>query len=201
MAAAGEGATEAGDGAAGAARPDAIRAFVALDLPEELHARVVDAAHRLKPRVRDIRWVGENTLHLTLRFLGWTKADVVARIEGPLREAAQACPPFETRIAGLGTFPPRGRPRVLWLGMSLPAAALALQQQCERAAVALGFEPEERAFQAHLTLGRWRGGGPRPDLPALDLGTGTVSRLVLYRSRLRPTGSVYTPLAVFPLGG
>ncbi len=178
-----------------------VRAFVALDLPEDLRARVVDAMHGLRPRVRHIRWVGDDNLHLTVRFLGWTTAGALAKLEAPLRAAAAGCPAFETRLSGLGRFPDRGRPRVLWLGMSLPPAVLAMQEACERAAQDAGFDPERRAFRAHLTLGRWSDGGPPLDLPPLDLGTGTVDRLVVYRSQLRPSGPLYTPLSVFPLGG
>jgi 2'-5' RNA ligase len=82
----------------------------------------------------------------------------------------------------------------------MPAAAAALQAACEKAAVASGFEPETRAFHPHLTLGRWRDRAPRPPLPEVDLGKARVRELVLFRSDIRPSGSIYTPLAVFPLG-
>ena len=88
-----------------------------------------------------------------------------------LAAAAAACPPAEAQVAGLGTFPERGSPRVLWLGLAVPAAILDLQRACERAARAAGFEREERPFRAHLTLGRWRDRAPRPELPPADLGT------------------------------
>jgi len=67
--------------------------------------------------------------------------------------------------------------------------------------VAAGFEPETRAFHPHLTLGRWGDRARRLPLPDVDLGSAHVGALVLYRSELRPSGSVYAPLAVFPLGG
>jgi 2'-5' RNA ligase len=104
-------------------------------------------------------------------------------------------------VRGLGLFPERGRPRVLWLGLDLPAPAARLQAACETAAVAAGLEPETRAFHPHLTLGRWRDGKPRPALPDVDLGKAQVRELILFRSDIRPSGSVYAPLAVFPLGG
>ncbi|HEY6099419.1 MAG TPA: RNA 2',3'-cyclic phosphodiesterase, partial [Anaeromyxobacter sp.] len=115
--------------------------------------------------------------------------------------AAAACPPLEIAVRGLGLFPERGSPRVLWLGLEMSAAAARLQAACEAAAVAAGFEPETRAFHPHLTLGRWRDRARRPALPDVDLGSAHVGELVLYRSDLRATGAVYTPLDVFPLGG
>jgi 2'-5' RNA ligase len=103
-------------------------------------------------------------------------------------------------VAGLGTFPERGSPRVLWLGLAVPDTVLVLQAACERAAVADGFPREDRPFKPHLTLGRWRERDRRPELPEADLGAARVDTLVLFRSELRPQGAVYTPLARFPLG-
>jgi 2'-5' RNA ligase len=76
----------------------------------------------------------------------------------------------------------------------------ALQRACEDAARRERFDPEERAFKPHLTLGRWKDRAPRPTLPAADLGTARIDHLTLYRSDLRPDGAVYTPLRVFDLG-
>jgi 2'-5' RNA ligase len=182
-------------------REKAIRAFVALPFPDRLRGDVAETIRRLTPLVPGLRFVRDEGVHVTLRFLGWTRADTVAGLEAPLRAAASQCPPLDVRVRGLGMFPERGSPRVLWLGLEMPAEGAALQAACEKAAVASGFEPETRAFHPHLTLGRWRDRARRPRLPDVDLGSAQVGALVLYRSDLRPSGSVYTPLAVFPLGG
>jgi RNA 2',3'-cyclic 3'-phosphodiesterase len=187
--------------AADAPRAKAIRAFVALPLPDGVRREVASLIARLSPSLPDVRFVRDEGVHVTLRFLGWTRAETLAAIEAPLARAAAACPPFEMSIRGLGTFPDRGSPRVLWLGLDLPAAARRLQAACEEAAVATGFEPEPRAFHPHLTLGRWRGRTRRPALPETDLGSARTSELILYRSDIRPAGSVYAALAAFSLGG
>jgi 2'-5' RNA ligase len=179
----------------------AIRAFVALPFPDGLRRDVAETIRRLTPVLPDVRFVREEGAHVTLRFLGWTRADTLAGLEAPLRAAAAACPRLDVSVRGLGLFPERGAPRVLWLGLEMPPAAAALQAACERAAVASGFEAETRAFHPHLTLGRWRDRARRPALPHVDLGAAHLRELVLYRSDTRPAGSVYTPLAVFPLGG
>jgi RNA 2',3'-cyclic 3'-phosphodiesterase len=187
--------------AEGAPTEKAIRAFVAFPLAEEVRRDVAATIRRLAPSLPDLRFVREEGAHVTLRFFGWTRAHTRAALEAPLRAAAAVCPPFDTAIRGLGLFPERGRPRVLWLGLALPVPAARLQAACETAAVAAGLEPETRAFHPHLTLGRWRDRAPRPALPDVDLGSAHVREIVLYRSDIRPSGSVYTPLAVFPLGG
>ena len=120
-------------------------------------------------------------------------------LEGRLRRGRRDCPRASAPVTGLGLFPERGAPRVLWLGVSLSEPALALQRACEAAAVSVGFPPEERPFRPHLTLGRWKDRARRPELPAVDLGPLPVEEIVLYGSDLAPGGAVHTPLARFPL--
>jgi 2'-5' RNA ligase len=178
---------------------DRIRAFVALPTPEDLKARLAALISELAPHLPGIRFVRPEAMHLTLRFLGSTDAERRGRLEERLRVAASACPRGEGHVAGLGLFPERGAPRVLWLGLHLPEPVLVLQRECEAAALAAGFPPEERPFRPHLTLGRWKDRVPRPELPPADLGPLPIEELILYRSDLRPGGAVYTALARFAL--
>jgi RNA 2',3'-cyclic 3'-phosphodiesterase len=177
-----------------------VRAFFALDLDAAARDRVVDLMERLRREVAGVRWVRPEGLHLTVRFLGWTDEARLARIEEALAAPARACPPAEVPLGGLGLFPARGAPRVLWVGLTLPEPMHALQRACEEAARNERFEPEERPFHPHLTLGRWKDRAPRPTLSAVDLGTARIDQLTLCRSDLRPDGAVYTPLRVFDLG-
>jgi 2'-5' RNA ligase len=177
-----------------------VRAFVALELDARLHEAMGELQARLRPRCGGIRMTRAGGIHLTLRFLGDTSAAQIDTLRPLLAAAAAACPPAEARVAELGTFPERGSPRVLWLGLDVPSAVFELQRACERAARTAGFDREERPFRAHLTLGRWRDRAPRPDLPPAGLGPTRLETLVLFRSDLRPDGAVYTPLARFALG-
>lgn len=179
---------------------DHARAFVAIELDQALREAIRELQARLRPRLGGIRPVRPEGIHLTLRFFGDTSPTQVETLRLRLGAAAALCPPAAARVAGLGTFPERGRPRVLWLGLDVPQSILDLQHACERAARAAGFEKEERPFRAHLTLGRWRERAARPDLPPADLGAARLDKLVLFRSDLSPGGAVYTPLARFPLG-
>lgn len=181
--------------------PSDVRAFVALELDARLREAIGELQARLRPRLGGIRLVRPEGIHLTLRFLGPTSPAQIETLRPLLTAAAAACPAVEARVAGLGTFPERGSPRVLWLDLDVPPAILDLQRACERAARAAGFEREERPFKAHLTLGRWRERARRPDLPATDLGQTRLDTLVLFESDLKPDGAVYTPLARHRLGG
>jgi 2'-5' RNA ligase len=179
-----------------------VRTFVALELDREVHRELESLMSSLRPRFAGARWVRPEGVHLTLRFLGDTPPERVERLRPALAVAASASEPADARIAELGTFPGRGRPpRVLWVGIQLPASILALREACEEAAVSAGFPPEDRPFHGHLTLARFRERVSRPALPPVDLGTTRLETLVLFRSELRPGGSVYTPIGRFPLGG
>ena len=177
-----------------------MRAFVAIELDARLREAIGELQALLRPRLGGIRMVRPEGIHLTLRFLGEASPAQIETLRPRLAAAAAACPPCEARVAGLGMFPERGSPRVLWLGLDVPPPVVDLQAACERAARAAGFEREDRPFRAHLTLGRWRERAPRPELPPAELGPTRLETLVLFRSDLRPDGALYTALGRFPLG-
>jgi RNA 2',3'-cyclic 3'-phosphodiesterase len=187
-----------------------ICAFVALELSKALRAAFADEIARLEKTIAGVQWMEPRRMHLTLRFLGWTTRERLNTMEAHLARAAKACPPIDATVSVLGTFPPSGRPRVLWAGIDLPKSGAILQAACEAAALESGFPPERRAFRAHLTLGRWSEPARRPLLPDLALGATRMERLVLYRTEpvkseasipgVRRAVSVYSQLAAFPLG-
>ena len=184
----------------GRAPDDSVRAFLALELPAAFRVRLGVLCAELRPSLDGVRWVRPEGIHLTLRFLGATSSAAIERLSPAVSQAAALCPPSRAPVRGLGVFPDRGSPRVLWLGLSVAEPVLTLQGACEAAAVRAGFEAEPRTFRAHLTLGRWRARAKRPPLPTVDLGDVHLDTLVLFRSQPGPGGSVYTALARFPLG-
>ena len=195
-----------------------MRLFVAVDLDERLKvavARATDGLRRtLQPLgvARAVRWVAPAQLHLTLRFLGEVEADQGSRVREVLAPPLE-CSPFELAFGGAGVFPPRGAPRVLWVGLRRGVDELRLLFEAVETRVrAAGLPPESRPFAAHLTLGRCRDVGRwstrqsvelRAALGAIDLEIGvlTVSEAVLYRSQLSPAGPRYEPLLRTTLAG
>ena len=183
----------------GAADEKPIRAFVALDLDDAMRRRLADLIETLRGPFNGVRWVRPEGIHLTLRFLGYDRRDRLDALGDALRGLANESTAGAAEVSGLGTFPQRGRARVLWIAIHLPDSVLRLQQACEGAAVAAGFEPETRPFAPHLTLGRWPEPARPPALPPADLGRTALDTLVLYRSQPGPGGSVYTKMRTFPL--
>ena len=177
------------------------RAFVALEIPASDRAEIGALMAALRPTLPGVRFIAPDTVHLTLRFLGESGAEALERLRPSLAAAAAACPASPLETTGLGLFPERGAPRVLWLGTRMPEPLLVLQRAVEAAAVECGFARETKPYRSHLTLGRWRDRVRRPDLPPVPSRILPLKSLVLYRSELRPSGAVHTPLAAFALGG
>ena len=176
-----------------------LRSFIALELSEQFRQQLGALAEPLKPCAPGARFVRPDGSHLTLRFLGEASPGQIERLGPALLAAAQACPPTDATLTGLGLFPAHGSPRVLWAGFALAEPVLRLQAACEAAAVAAGFVPEARPFQAHLTLARWRERAARPPLTPLRPLTVRLDRMVLFHSELLPEGARHTALQVFPL--
>jgi 2'-5' RNA ligase len=177
-----------------------VRAFFALDVPPELRRRLADLVESLRGSFAGASFVRTEGVHLTLRFLGQTSDEQIARLTAWLSPVARAQGPIHAAVSGLGLFPDRGRPAVLWLGVFADRSLARLQASCEAAAVGAGFPPEGRPFRPHLTLARFRDHAPRPPLPTADLGRTLFTSLTLFKSELRPTGSVYSALERFRLG-
>ncbi len=178
------------------------RLFVGLNLPETLKRAIGE----LQAGLRDARWLEGDGLHLTLAFIGEVDPSAQRRIEEAL--AGVDAPPLAVELHGIGYFPHRGPPRVLWTGAS-PAAGLgSLAAAVRRALARAGFPPERRKFAPHVTIARFRR-PPPPALLAEYLGAyslfrtpgAPVASFRLMSSVLRPSGARYTPEADYPLAG
>ena len=175
-----------------------MRMFVAVDLSDEIKASAfaLRASARQVLRGAAFKFVDPQHLHLTLAFMADSAPDrVVPSFQQPIE-----MPPFEIAAGGLGVFPPRGAPRVLWIGLSSGATeVVALQKIVAGRLSAAGVALEDRAFHPHLTLGRWRQSRPsdRPSfaVDAADAGRMTVDHVTLYESRLSSEGPTHIALA------
>lgn len=179
-----------------------VRAFIACDIPESLLDKISSIQDKLKGLDADVSWTKVSGIHITMKFLGDIEEDSIEKVAAVIEGASEGQNPFEVRVKGSGAFPNLRNPRVAWLGVEDEAKGLRqLQQPLDDGLKALGFEPEEREFKPHLTLGRVKGqkGKERlaaavSELKALDLGSFKVDRVMLYKSELKPTGAIYTKL-------
>jgi 2'-5' RNA ligase len=186
-----------------------VRLFVAVNLPDEERRRAWAAAAPLRAAHLPVRWLGEQALHLTLRFLGEVGEERVGPIGEALVGAARAARPFTVTLGGIGAFPSVAKPRVVWVGIEHHPALELLANDVELALMGLSFEPELRPFNPHVTLGRVERSarpGAFSAFPQLAAGiayegTTTVASVDLMQSTLGPHGASYSVLSRAPLGG
>jgi RNA 2',3'-cyclic 3'-phosphodiesterase len=169
------------------------RLFVSIELPN----CVTQLLGGLDPKMRGVRWLAPEQMHLTLSFFG----DVSNHVEEALKKnlGAFAWKPFFLPISGLGKFPGKGPPNVLWVGVGTGHPHLfQLYKRVQEAAIGAGLEPDLRSFHPHITLARCRDVSAESVRPFLrthavfDAGMIHVKSFCLNSSQLTPSGSVYT---------
>ncbi len=185
--------------------PPKIRAFIAFRVSAEVEAELAGFIEKLSSPRDGIRWTRRDKLHVTLKFLGAAiDSRTLASLADALRRVANLTTPLFVHTHGVGGFPDLHRPRVLWVGLQSEELAM-LAAHVENAAVQSGFEPSDRPWAAHLTIGRIR--SPRRIRGALkqlhearerDFGVSRVGEIGLYRSRPSATGAIYDKLEAFP---
>lgn len=185
--------------------PEVGRAFVAVRPPDE----VLDAVEQLLAPARKVmvgpRWAGRDQWHVTLQFLG--PVATLAPVVDGLSAAVGGLAPFRFQLGGSGAFPNSRRAQVIWIGAEDGSGPMAAVAGATNAGLApLGYEAETRPFHSHLTVARLR--DPADVTPVVttlgDEPVGepwTVEEIILYQSRLSPSGSSYSMLARLPLRG
>jgi len=185
-----------------------IRSFLAVELPKPILAKIEEVQGDLKSTHADVRWVSPERIHLTLKFFGNIEESRIDLIFKSIEEPVQNTLPFSIRVRGAGAFPSLKNPRVIWMGLADGKEMLvSLQKEIEGRLEKIGFEPEDRPFQPHLTLGRMKSSRGREELVRgmekyieKEFGDFQVERVALFKSDLRPSGPIYTLLKVLRLG-
>ena len=174
------------------------RLFVAIRPPEDVRDLLIDAMDDSPA----LRWVGDEQLHLTLRFIGEVERPAANDIVAALDRIRS--PAFELRVSGVGKFEKRNG-GALWAGVEPKAPVAGLAAKVERALQQAGLDPEHRAFSPHITLARWN----RRNSEAVDAfltrnadlrsDPFEVDRFILFESKLSRHGAHYEEVAGFEL--
>jgi 2'-5' RNA ligase len=184
-----------------------MRLFIAVNLDENLRQAIAEAEGRLRASGADVKWVAPESIHITLKFLGWVDDARIPEVRQALAAALHGATGFRLALEGIGSFPTPTAPRVVWVGVKDGREGLAaLAERVEAAMEPLGFEREARAFSPHVTIGRCKSPQGRERLVTAmreerdrQFGEMEVRRVDLMRSDLRPTGPIYTSQREFDL--
>jgi len=175
-------------------------------LTADLRSRISAIQEQFRQAAPEVKWVAEENLHITMKFLGGVDESRVDSISDALAGAITGTEPFSVTVSGVGAFPNVRRPRTIWVGVSAGAGRLAaVADNVESAMARMGFPKEERRFSAHITIGRVR---PEQKVDALsdalqsadvgELGTVDVPGVALMKSDLQPKGPIYSILKDIP---
>ncbi len=179
-----------------------MRLFIALNLPKAERNRIHRAAKPLRAVGFPVQWLEPESYHLTLKFLGNVRSELVPVVEEVVDRVAEATGAFPLTIGGFGAFPTIRRPRVLWIGVDPTPALRCLKQDLEWGLANHGFDRETRAFHPHITLGRAEereGAGAFRGLDELSAelkyhGSVPANTVDLMRSQLSRQGPRYAVL-------
>lgn len=181
--------------------PETIRSFLAFDIDDEgVLRRLAEVQAVLANTGADLKMVKPQNIHLTVRFLGNTSLPMVDAIYEEMKKISFT--PFGITLRGLGAFPRLNRPRVIWAGIKDGAKELVdIFEQLEPRLRGLGFNPDTKGFNPHLTIARVRSGRNKAqlgkavrELENRDFGNLRADFLKLKQSVLTPRGPIYTTL-------
>ena len=175
------------------------RLFIAVDLPEPIKKNL----RSMSFGIPGAKWVSPEQLHLTVRFIGEIDGVLFLDIKKILEEISLES--FDLQLKGVGYFPPRGVPRVLWIGLEKNEPLQLLRKKIDSTLLRLRIEPEGRKFAPHITLARLKN-SPVHKITNFLSGNGLFSQepfrvedFKLYSSILSPKGAYHKIEEVYPL--
>jgi 2'-5' RNA ligase len=185
-----------------------MRTFIAIEIPTEIKSALTALQTDLRRAGADVSWTKPENMHLTLNFLGEVDERRIGEIEKACVSSSAEFQPFTLSLNGTGVFPNARQPRILWAGVAGEIEkAVEMRRRLEERLALIGFEPEEKDFRPHLTIGRVKSNRKTRELLALADAHGlpalsfVVTEIVLMKSELRPEGAEYTPIARASLRG
>ncbi len=181
------------------------RTFVAVEI--SLPAELRTILRQFREMGRAVKAADSAAMHITLKFLGDTPMEELAKIAKAVESALGNCEAFELESKGIGAFPHWGRPQVVWAGVVPEEPLVQIADALENTLEPLGFPKERRAYHPHLTLARIKAKPPAELKQIADahetqsFGTQIIDTAIYYQSELEPTGAVYTPLSTIRFEG
>jgi 2'-5' RNA ligase len=176
-----------------------IRTFIALQLDHSIRTRL----NELGRTISGARPVPTEQIHLTLRFIG----DIDGALFHDVRDglAGVEAEALTLSIRGVGHFPPRGAPRVIWAGVEPTVELLAVRSAINRALAGVGIGAEERSYHPHVTIARLKNSsiGRIADFltsnSLLQSPSFTITSFTLFTSALTAKGAIHSIAAEYPL--
>ncbi len=183
-----------------------MRCFIAIDLPDEIIRQIGLVIDAVCPLSKDVKWVPYENIHLTLKFLGDVKDDLLPEIEQRISGVCRLHEPFSITVRGTGAFPNEKKPNVLWIGVDKSDRLKEIYLGIDNSMSEVGFEKESRKLSPHLTIGRVKNNknialvikGLNEFKDRL-FGVAEITEVHLMKSVLHPSGAQYSRISSFKL--
>ncbi len=182
-----------------------IRAFLAIDVDEDLKAKMYRIIKEFKQIDANIKYVDLQNLHLTLKFFGDIDIEGIDLLSSKISKVVEGFDRFDLKIKGCGVFPNTNRIKVIWLGLENDEIVKELHDELDKEFVRLGFDKDKR-FSSHLTIGRMKSAKGKTKVKStieefddVEIGSMSVNSIILKKSTLTPQGPIYEDLKIFEL--
>ncbi len=169
-----------------------IRLFTAIPLPQKIRA-ILHGMGRSLPGARPVPL---DQIHITLRFIGEIEGSLLQDIKESL--SSLKVDSFSLAIRGVGHFPPRGQPRVIWAGLYPTDKLSRLKRKIDSNLQQCGIPSEQRKFSPHVSLARLHN-CPIKRVTEFLAGNSflefdelRINQFNLYSSKLTPKGAIHT---------
>jgi len=188
-----------------------MRLFIAVDLSQNILNKIEEITADFKKHTPPtaLKWVETENLHLTVKFIGELQESKLQHLKDLLFQSLCHQAPFEIGVSGLGMYPTKNNPRVIWLGITGEKPLIQIHKTLDQNLAELGIKPEGRPFSPHLTIARVRKNVDSSAVKSIGktvsqftvepLGAISIDQVQLYKSVLTPTGPIYTSLLAVPL--
>lgn len=182
-----------------------IRAFLAIDLDDDLKPKIHKIIKEFKQIDADIKYVDLQNLHFTLKFFGDIDTDGIDLISSKIENVIKDFDSFNIKIKGCGAFPNTNRIKVIWVGLDEDEILKNLHDRLDKEFNSIGFDLDKK-FSSHLTIGRMKSAKGKADVKktietnkTVDIGTMEVNTIILKKSTLTPSGPIYEDLIEYRL--
>ena len=182
-----------------------IRAFLAVDLDDDLKPKINKVIREFKGIDAHIKYVDLQNLHFTLKFFGDIDTEGIDLIASKVEKVINDFDSFEIKIKGCGAFPNKNRIKVIWVGLDEDEILKDLHDRLDKEFNTIGFDLDKK-FSSHLTIGRMKSAKGKDKVKKtieeyenIDMGTMEVNTITLKKSTLTPSGPIYEDLIEFRL--
>ncbi len=175
-----------------------IRLFIGIELSKDFLSELLNLKERYSA-LDNIRWVPKENLHITICFIGDTENNLLPNVIETIEEITKSHKSFTLEHNSICYAPKGKKAYMIWEKLSSNNLFEEIAHSHFRKLVKKNSKVK---FTPHITLARFNKKFIKEDVDTnININTKSISveKLVLWKSELKATGSVYTKIKEFYL--